>query len=222
LTPAEAGPQTVPDELLGCWRRNWIRFGDNGPLQRDVAVVWLQTASGMGDLRIDPSQAPHESDSSCGVTVVDETTEPFVTATWHNGETGFSQQPVSRFPEPGWLVWDSGTIMRELAPSGAYVEQWELLPRSHGVVAHYVATKASTTTNLYVAGAHHFVAIERSDEQAVHELSYGVRDTTTSDTNAEVIVIEMSTIPSRVGRVMQLDCEWQLQSQRTRLLNPRP
>jgi len=103
--------------------------------------------------------------------------------------------------------------MRELAPSGAYVEQWELLPRSHGVVAHYVATKASTTTNLYVAGAHHFVAIERSDEHELHEFSYGVRGVDGGD-----IVIDSSTNSSLVGQTMQLDHDWRLQSQRTRSL----
>ncbi len=75
-TMQATGVQTVPDALIGCWRRNWIRFGDAGAAEdcatedratedratEDTAtedrvdVIWLQTASGMGDVRIDPTR----------------------------------------------------------------------------------------------------------------------------------------------------------------------
>ena len=81
LADAEpTGEQTVPDRLFGCWRRNWIRFGDDGAKDSSVQVRWLQTASGMGDLRIDPQQTQAESDSSCGITIVDQEAEPHMTA----------------------------------------------------------------------------------------------------------------------------------------------
>jgi len=198
------GNQTVPDALLGCWRRNWIRFGDDGDLERDVTVIWLQTASGMADLRLDPTQAPEQTDSSCGITVVDESTTPHVTADWLDGESGFSQQPISSFPEKGWLRWDSDSIMKELAPSGSYVEEWEKLVDSGGTIAHFLAGDTPTTTNLYVCGRHVLLAVQRSESEAVHEYSYGVHSPGT-----DAVVIELSTLAHRVGQSMQLDLIWQ-------------
>ena len=201
VTPT--GEQTVPDGLFGCWRRNWITVGPDGDPDRSVSVIWLQTASGMGDLRIDPAQEPTETDSSCGVTVVDETTTPHMTADWLDGDTGFSQQPESSFPEKGWLVWDSPTIMRELAPSGAYVEEWQRLAGSDDVVAHFVANDAATTTNLYIAGRHVFLARRRGAGEQLDEYSYGVRSAGT-----ESVTVELSTIVSHVGASMPLDHDW--------------
>src|SRR5262249_33549874 len=53
------------------------------------------------------------------------------TATWHTRGHGINFQPVSAYPEPGLMTWDDGgTVMREEAPSGAYVEEWRLVPGS--------------------------------------------------------------------------------------------
>jgi len=206
---------TVPEALMGCWRRNWIRFGDDGELERDVSVIWLQTRSGMCDLRIDTTKPPAASDSSCGVTIVDQTTKPMVTAEWLDGDHGFAQQAVSNFPEKGWLTWDSPIIMRELAPSGAYVEEWERLPGSDGIVAHYQATTAGVRNNLYVAGSHVMHARERSGDEPVHEFSYGVRlSPATSSPVHDEISIELSTRRERHGQLMDLDAEWQLVTSR--------
>lgn len=202
----QRGNQTVPDALLGCWRRNWIRFGDNGDLERDVTVIWLQTASGMADLRIDPEQEPDQTDSSCGITVVDESTTPYVTADWVDGESGFSQQPTSSFPEKGWLTWDSDTIMKELAPSGSYVEEWEKLSGSGDTIAHFVARDTPTTTNLYICGRHVLLAVRRSEAETVHEYSYGAYSL---DADGDSVVIEHSTLADRVGSAMHLDMDWQ-------------
>jgi len=202
------GAQTVPDRLLGCWRRNWIRFGD-GDRETDVAVIWLQTASGMGDIRIDPRQQPHETDSSCGITVVDETTSPFPTAVWLDGDTGFSQQAVSSFPEKGWLDWQDDTILFERAPSGAYVEEWEMLDGSMGVVEHHVARGTSSRVNRYTAGCHVMLAVERSSNEAVHEYSYGIRASSDGPTT-----IQLSTHAKRIGQAMDLDFDWELISSR--------
>ena len=203
------GDQTVPDALLGCWRRNWIRFGDSdsglGDPDSRVTVIWLQTASGMGDLRIDPDQQPEETDSSCGITVV-ENTSPLVTADWQDGPTGFAQQAVSNFPEKGWLDWDSPTIMRELAPSGAYVEEWQKLPGSSGEITHLTAPDAPTLTNLYIAGRHYFLALQAAPSSAeipLHQFSYGVRP----DLEAPVSV-QLSTVSEVVGTSMNLDFDW--------------
>lgn len=217
-SPVVIGPRTVPDALIGCWRRNWIRYGDGAP-QRDVHVVWLQTASGMGDIRIDSSRPPHLSDSSCGVTVVDETTIPHPTARWEDGDHGFSQQPEPSFPEDGWLEWRSPSVMWERAPSGAYVEEWQRAPHDRGVAVHLTVPDAPGRTNLYVTGRHAFLAVERfgSGGPPLHEFSYGRLHEPHDPASA---TIELSTIAERVGTAMlseiaELDHEWQLVSRRT-------
>ena len=42
---------TVPDLMLGCWKRAWIEFAD-GTRDDTTTVVWLQTESLMADVRI--------------------------------------------------------------------------------------------------------------------------------------------------------------------------
>ncbi|MGY9083434.1 MAG: hypothetical protein ACKVK3_12565 [Acidimicrobiales bacterium] len=201
------GIHTVPARLLGCWRRNWIRFGADGELENQIRVIWLQTASGMGDVRIDPSQVSLETDSSCGITVVDELTTPYVTADWHDGPSGFAQQAVSNFPEKGWLTWDDPSILRELAPSGAYVEEWERLPGSDGPTAHLVAPAASTTTNLYVAGRYALLCVKSPEPDGLHEFSWAERS---SDNNH--LIIELSTLPQLVGTTLDIDRQWSIES----------
>ena len=217
LAGPPCGEQTVPDALLGCWRRNWIRFGDDGAEDTSVTVVWLQTASGMGDVRIDPTQQPHESDSSCGITVVDETTKPYMTADWLDGTTGFTQQPTSNFPEKGWLDWRRPTLLYELAPSGAYVEEWERLDDSTDLLAHLVAHDAATTTNLYIAGRHLFLAQRRGAGGTVDEYSYGrVGDPNDNgdDRYNNPATIELSTIAEHTGLPMNLAYDWSVVSLR--------
>jgi len=53
--PLIMGKQTVPDRMIGCWIRRYIQFSDG---TRDTAtrVIWVQTASGMGDMRIGPDR----------------------------------------------------------------------------------------------------------------------------------------------------------------------
>ena len=211
LADAEpTGEQTVPDRLFGCWRRNWIRFGDDGAKDSSVQVRWLQTASGMGDLRIDPQQTQAESDSSCGITIVDQEAEPHMTAGWLDGPTGFAQQAVSNFPEKGWLVWDTPSVMRELAPSGAYVEEWERLPDSVGPVAHFIAPDAPTTTNLYVAGQQVFLAVRSPIAGGLHQFSCA-----TQAVAADTLTVELSSSPTAVGKPLELNnTAWQLISYR--------
>lgn len=139
--------------MQGCWTRAWIQFSD-GSIDDSSRVVWLQTPSSMVDVRI-PADRPdlskrgglHEcspdelralssSDASSGytecgpVSVGDDGTRT-ATACWHTRGHGVNFQPVSAFPEPGLMSWnDDGTVMVERAPSGAYVERWELVPGS--------------------------------------------------------------------------------------------
>ncbi len=144
---------TVPDLLFGCWRRAWIEFAD-GTLDDTSIVLWLQTESLMVDVRlagdrpdmssraglhectIDELRALASSDASSGFTectpiVVGTDGVRSATASWHTRGHGVNFQPVSAFPEPGLLTWnDDATVMIERAPSGAYVEEWRLVPGS--------------------------------------------------------------------------------------------
>lgn len=201
------GESTVPAALVGCWRRNWIQFGPDGELERQVRVIWLQTASGMADVRIDPAQAPHETDSSCGITVVDQSTTPFATADWLDGSRGFAQQPVSNFPEKGWLDWQTPSLMRELAPSGAYIEEWERFDDSVGPTAQLSDLSATTRTNLYVAGSHVVLCSENPDAGGLHEFSWGRHSP-----GAESVTIDVSTVAARVGQPLGLDRPWSIES----------
>jgi hypothetical protein len=144
---------TVPDLLFGCWRRAWIEFAD-GTRDDTSMVLWLQTESLMVDVRIaadrpdmssraglhectiDELRALAASDASNGFTectpiVVSADGVRSATACWHTRGHGVNFQPVSAFPEPGLLSWnDDASVMIERAPSGAYVEEWRLVPGS--------------------------------------------------------------------------------------------
>lgn len=144
---------TVPDLMFGCWKRSWIKFAD-GTLDNTTAVVWLQTESQMVDVRINAStpdmsgcaglhectmdelRAIASNDASsgfteCGPPVVGADGFRGATAAWSTRGHGVSFQPVSAFPEPGLMTWNfDATVMIEKAPSGAYVEEWQLVPGS--------------------------------------------------------------------------------------------
>jgi hypothetical protein len=148
---------TVPDVMTGCWRRSWIEFAD-GTIDDTSTVIWLQTQSRMADVRIaadrpelsartglhdctvDELLAISRSDSSSGYTecspvVVGVDGRRSATASWHTRGHGVNFQPVSAFPEPGLMTWDAGgTVMVERAPSGAYVEEWRLVPGSRSLL----------------------------------------------------------------------------------------
>lgn len=181
---------TVPDQLVGCWRRAFIRFAD-GTVDDRSDVIWLQTRSAMADLRLDGDRPDLTtrtglgecdraelvslagSDSSSGVTRVDASSTPAV-ATWHTGDDGVDYQPVSAFPEPGWLTWrDDGRVMIEVAPSGAYDEEWLRLPGSDGPSGHVVVDGA-VREGWYVVGDHAMYvrdrAVEAPDERRIDEV----------------------------------------------------
>ncbi|MDP9464497.1 MAG: hypothetical protein M3P52_07735 [Actinomycetota bacterium] len=144
---------TVPELMFGCWRRAWIEFAD-GTLDDTSIVVWLQTSSSMADVRVAADRpnladraglhdcsvaelrAIARSDSSsgyteCGPVVAGADGLRSATASWHTRGHGVNFQPVSAFPEPGLMSWsENGTVMYERAPSGAYVEEWRLVPGS--------------------------------------------------------------------------------------------
>jgi hypothetical protein len=150
--------QTVPDELTGCWRRAWIEFAD-GTRDDTTFVIWMQLATAMADIRIsadrpalsnhdglaacslDELRALADSESSSGFTrctpiVVGDDGVRRATAEWFTRGHGVNFQPVSAFPEPGLLEWTSNEVLIERAPSGAYVEEWRLLPNTRDMFEH--------------------------------------------------------------------------------------
>jgi hypothetical protein len=173
------GSATVPEEMIGCWERSYIRFSD-GKEDKTTRVIWLQTASGVADIRISASRPDlrgrgdlagcstdellklAEQDCFCGITLFDPDARPFPTASWPNEVYLFRFQPVITFPEPGWIEWQrDGTCMIERAPSGAYIEDWRLQSGSRSFAAHLTKRDAATTTCLYVAGEHAIYARNR-------------------------------------------------------------
>lgn len=168
----ETGKQTVPDHLIGCWKRHSIAFND-GTVDLTTRVLWLQTASGVADIRIsaerpdlrhrtgltdcsrDELLALAEQDCFCMTTLFDATTTPYATALWPISLDLFRFQPVVSFPEPGWLEWkDNGSVMIEYAPSGAYVEDWRLAEKNPAFAIHLMKTENDVTECLYVTGNH--------------------------------------------------------------------
>ncbi|HVE18136.1 MAG TPA: hypothetical protein VNB52_03590, partial [Ilumatobacteraceae bacterium] len=119
-----------------------------------TTVVWLQTSSSMVDVRIptrrhdlasrtgfddctiDDLRALAASDASsgfteCGPVALNPNGQRSATASWHTRGHGVNFQPVSAYPEPGLMAWsDDGSVMFERAPSGAYTEEWRLVPGS--------------------------------------------------------------------------------------------
>jgi hypothetical protein len=174
------GPTTVPKKMIGCWKRLDFRFSD-GMRDSTTLVVWLQTLSGVCDIRI-PASRPDlrermgfedcskdellklaEQDCFCGITLFDPAAKPFPTASWPKEDYLFRFQPFITFPEPGWIEWrDFGTCMIETAPSGAYQEDWRLLPESQLFAAHLTKRDAASATCLYVVGDHAIYARNRT------------------------------------------------------------
>lgn len=157
LVPPPPHP-TVPDALLGCWRRAWIEYAD-GTRDDTSIVVWLQLASGMADVRLPGGDSPLRSrrgfddcsldelrllatsESSSGFTrcsPVESGADGVrrATAEWFSGDDGVAFQPITAFPEPGLLTWHSDDVLIERAPSGDYVEEWRLLPGTRHPLEH--------------------------------------------------------------------------------------
>jgi hypothetical protein len=232
--------QTVPDELTGCWRRAWIEYAD-GTRDDTSFVIWMQLASAMADIRIradrptvayrdglaacslDELRALADSESSSGFTrctpiAVDDDGVRRATAEWFTRGHGVNFQPVSAFPEPGLLEWMSDEVLIERAPSGAYVEEWRLLPNTRHTFEHHTAFEGR---QLYRTGDAVVVVRDRptpvrraarleelvaecgDDRDALAalvdcEFSFARRD-------GDEFRIEASTLPWREGQVVDVD-----------------
>lgn len=239
--PLIFGKQTVPDRMIGCWIRRYIQFRD-GTRETATRVIWLQTASGMGDMRIRADRpalrgcasladcsdsellALAEQDCSCARTVLDESTTPHPTATWHRGNDGFANWPLQNFPEPGWFAWrEAGDCMMEWAPSGSYEEEWRLQSRSQDFAMHLVLADATPATCLYIAGDYAMMARDcsapaeqkkplpeivaaRLHSRAAAETLLDGEFSFARRQNGQSYEIQLSSLPWREG--VHLDLSW--------------
>lgn len=130
----------VPDWVLGCFRRRSITFF-TGQEDAVTEVVWLQSRGLTADFRRTPPRLPAASLAAIVELPLSELValarvEGGVGRTRWDGElmhwtdwTAF--QNHAKWPEPGRLT-RVGSSMIEVAPSGAYVEDWRFQPVSGG------------------------------------------------------------------------------------------
>ncbi|MVV50829.1 hypothetical protein EJA72_21690 [Pseudomonas sp. PB120] len=131
----------VPDWMLGFYKRRAISFA-NGLTDTDTHVCWFQSRHFTIDLRLplEDRQVPAKPLLACSAEELQtlanyEGWEALCSwegevLSWH---TDTSLQLHNRWPEPGVLK-RIGNCMIEFAPSGAYVEDWRLLPSAPGVL----------------------------------------------------------------------------------------
>ena len=141
-TQFETTPR-VPAWTLGAFRRASIAYA-NGAVDPITRVIWTQSHTMTGDLRIPPHRpkiaaTDRISDMDRATLVAIAAAEGAVGDTFWNGELmswnwWFSHHPYDKWPEPAWLR-RVGVSMIEFAPSGAYVEDWRLLPSADGAMA---------------------------------------------------------------------------------------
>lgn len=118
LPPLPAAPLAFPPHLLGAFRRRSISFC-TGTTDVTTPVYWFQSRSFTIDLRL-----PGGAD-----TAVDERQGWIADTLWDaaTGEMSWSArtsyQPRDQWPEPARLIAIGNGVI-EIAPSGAYVEDW--------------------------------------------------------------------------------------------------
>jgi len=135
-------PQTVPDWMLGCFRRRCISFA-NGESDSRTIVYWFQSRNFTIDLRLPVAEqqvlARDWSDYSPEELQVLAHYEGWAAQCQWDGESlsWFGETALqlhNRWPEPA-LLKRIGNCMIEFAPSGAYVEDWRLQPSAPGALA---------------------------------------------------------------------------------------
>jgi hypothetical protein len=138
-----AKAQIAPDWTLGCWRRRCITFA-NGEEDTDTQAIRVRSQGLTAEIRAPKMRPPligkhHLGDCSDAELARLARAEGLVAQTaWRDGlmakDVFASFQPYDRWPEPGRLE-RVGVCLTEWAPSGAYVEDWRLQPRSSGLSA---------------------------------------------------------------------------------------
>ena len=130
---------SVPDWMLGCFRRRCISFA-NGESDDQTIVYWIQSRNFTIDLRLprqgDQAPARALADYSPGELAILANYEGWIAESHWDGEQlrwegGTAFQVTDRWPEAAQLK-RIGNCMIEFAPSGAYVEDWRLQPSAPG------------------------------------------------------------------------------------------
>lgn len=194
-------PGSVPELLRGAWKR--VSMGnDDGTIDTDSLVVWLQLESAMVDVRIPVDiDDPLTCEASTGYTTCTPIETGYdgirrATAEWHTrGPDDIAIHPVSAFPEPGLLEWnEDGSVMIERAPSGAYVEEWHRLP---GSTERLVEHRTDVGHRVYVAGDLAVVVNDdRSEAESPLDVEFAICEPVRSDSKWRIVA---STLPGRIG-----------------------
>lgn len=137
-----AAGRGVPVWTLGCFRRRSISFC-TGVTDTETQVMWLQSRSLTADLRLPAGYprltgtAPLAERAFEVLVALAEGEGGLARTSWDGRAMSWSDwtsfQTHDRWPEPGMLA-RVGDCLTELAPSGAYVEDWRLQPSADGAL----------------------------------------------------------------------------------------
>ena len=135
--------RSVPDAMLGFWKRHWISFA-NGTTDLYTHVCWVQSRNFTIDLRLPleqdqpPPRALHEY-SPEELQVLANYEGWSADSDWDGSalswrDTEVTLQLHNRWPEPAFLK-RTGNCMIEHCPSNIYVEDWRLQASAPGALA---------------------------------------------------------------------------------------
>lgn len=136
---ASSPEQSVPDWMIGCFRRRCISFA-NGESDDQTIVYWIQSRNFTIDLRlpIKEDQVPARDIAECTpaeLAAMANYEGWEATSHWDGNRLkwsgGTALQVTDRWPEEAELR-RTGNCMIEFAPSGSYVEDWRLQPSAPG------------------------------------------------------------------------------------------
>ena len=226
--------QTVPDWLIGVWKRLSIEEGGN----RDTTtqVIWIQTSSGFADIRIPASRTAiepiarysHQDDSK----YVDQNNldddltslnrqqaellcqqEGFAGITqFTNGlcewQRALDYTPFTGELDRGTLHWE-GDILIEIGPDGAYKEEWQRI--ATGPTTTMTATNGLRWEKWLVTCGDYFIYIcDRRQHLPANttllDLLHARPDEEIETTSQEYLNCEVS-----LGRIRSGSVAWEIQ-----------
>ncbi|MEM9256322.1 MAG: hypothetical protein AAGA91_12815 [Pseudomonadota bacterium] len=159
---APSAPDSVPDWILGCFKRKSITFA-NGLTDLSTQVFWLQGRNQTIDLRLPVDseliKAPWRDCSFEQLEVLADYEGWSADSHWQDGQLswsgGVSYQLHNRWPEPA-ILNRVGNCMIELSPRATYVEDWRIQSIHPGALISLTLldeTDAQTGTQRHKGGA---------------------------------------------------------------------
>jgi hypothetical protein len=136
---AQKATQTVPDWVIGCFKRRSISFA-NGHTDTQTHVFWLQGRNLTIDLRLplETEQVIKKSWQDCNQQELYQLANYegwSANSCWHNEQLswsgGTSLQLHNRWPEPA-ILSRVGDCMMEASPQQTYIEDWRIKSRASG------------------------------------------------------------------------------------------